>query len=85
MAGPVRRHNKVRVTYRTLDNEEVVLEAEGFHARVIQHEYDHLDGILYPSRIEDMSQFGFVEELGKAQPQSESEAAAETPAETGDD
>lgn len=67
MAGPVRRHDRVRVTYRTLENEEVVLEAEGFHARVIQHEYDHLDGILYPARIEDMSQFGFVEELGKAQ------------------
>ncbi len=67
MAGPVPRHDRVRVTYRTLDGEEIVREAEGFHARVIQHECDHLDGILYPSRIEDMSAFGFVEELGKAQ------------------
>jgi len=43
----------------------VTREAEGFHARVIQHECDHLDGVLYPMRIEDMSQFGFVEELSR--------------------
>ncbi|HRD92931.1 MAG TPA: peptide deformylase [Accumulibacter sp.] len=35
----------------------------GFHARVVQHECDHLDGILYPMRIRDFSRFGFVEEL----------------------
>jgi len=35
----------------------------GFHARVVQHEVDHLDGILYPMRISDFSRFGFVEEL----------------------
>ena len=35
----------------------------GFHARVVQHECDHLDGILYPMRIRDLSRFGFVEEL----------------------
>ncbi len=35
----------------------------GFHARVVQHECDHLQGILYPMRIGDMSRFGFVEEL----------------------
>ncbi|MBO6782181.1 MAG: peptide deformylase [Alphaproteobacteria bacterium] len=83
MAGPVRRHDRVRVTYRTLENEEVTLEAEGFHARVIQHEYDHLDGILYPARIEDMSQFGFVEELGKAQAAAEPEAEAQAGAADG--
>ena len=67
MAGPVRRHENIRVTCQTLENEEVTFEANGFHARVIQHECDHLDGILYPSRIEDMSRFGFVEELGRVQ------------------
>ena len=36
---------------------------EGFHARVVQHECDHLDGILYPSRIRDFRSFGFTEEL----------------------
>jgi peptide deformylase len=38
----------------------------GFHARIIQHEYDHLDGILYPMRMTDFSQFGFTEELNRA-------------------
>jgi len=38
-------------------------KVEGFHARVVQHECDHLDGILYPMRIRDMSKFGFIEEL----------------------
>jgi peptide deformylase len=65
MAGAVRRYTNVHVTYQTLSGEQVSFDAEGFHARVIQHECDHLDGILYPSRIDDMSQFGFVEELSK--------------------
>ena len=65
MAGPVRRFDRVRVTYQTLDGDTVEREADGFHARVIQHECDHLDGILYPMRIEDLSRFGFVDELGK--------------------
>jgi peptide deformylase len=38
-------------------------EVDGFHARVVQHECDHLDGILYPMRVRDFSRFGFVEEL----------------------
>jgi peptide deformylase len=38
-------------------------EVDGFHARVVQHECDHLDGILYPMRIRDFSRFGFTEEL----------------------
>ena len=71
MAGPVRRYTNVQVTHQTLAGEAVSFDAEGFHARVIQHECDHLDGILYPSRMEDMSQFGFVEELGKSQPADE--------------
>ena len=37
--------------------------AEGFHARVVQHECDHLDGVLYPMRIRDFTRFGFIEEL----------------------
>ena len=71
MAGPVRRFNNVRVTYQTLDGETVEREAEGFHARVIQHECDHLDGILYPMRIEDLSQFGYVDELSKSPEKSD--------------
>ena len=43
-------------------------EVEGFHARVVQHECDHLDGVLYPMRICDFSRFGFVEELSVGGP-----------------
>ncbi len=38
-------------------------EAQGFHARVFQHEFDHLNGVLYPQRITDMTKFGFIETL----------------------
>jgi peptide deformylase len=48
-------------------------EVEGFHARVVQHECDHLDGVLYPMRIRDFTRFGFTEELfpGEALPAEE--------------
>ena len=46
-----------------LDGETIEREAAGFHARVVQHECDHLDGILYPQRITDHRLLGFVEEL----------------------
>ena len=36
---------------------------DGFHARVVQHECDHLDGVLYPQRIDDMTRFGFTDVL----------------------
>ena len=48
-----------------------------FHARVVQHECDHLDGILYPQRIEDMRQFGFTDELLASGLLPVAEAAAE--------
>jgi peptide deformylase len=40
-------------------------EVTGFHAGVVEHEYDHLDGILYPMRMKDFSLFGFNEELAR--------------------
>lgn len=63
LRGVVPRH--VRLRYRGLDPAGEVIERDvgGFHARVVQHECDHLDGILYPMRIEDFSQFGFVDVL----------------------
>jgi peptide deformylase len=45
---------------------EVEGKAEEFHARIIQHECDHLDRILYPDRIEEREMFGFIEELQAA-------------------
>src|ERR1700761_4894902 len=41
----------------------LVREAQGFHARVFQHEFDHLNGVLYPQRIKDLTRFGFIEAL----------------------
>jgi peptide deformylase len=57
-----------RLSYAGLDAEgrAVSGEAEGMLARVMQHENDHLDGILYPMRMEDLSLFGFTEELARA-------------------
>jgi len=57
-----------RVRYRGVDCDGAVVEGEasGFHARVVQHEYDHLDGILYPMRMTDFRYFGFSEELNRA-------------------
>ncbi len=59
MRGLVPRHRRIR--YRGLDIDGAVIdrEVEGFHARVVQHECDHLDGILYPSRIRDLKFFGY--------------------------
>jgi peptide deformylase len=55
----------LRLHYEGFDEHGKPFErhAEGFHARVVQHECDHLDGILYPMRIRDFSRFGFIEEL----------------------
>jgi peptide deformylase len=63
MRGMVPRYTKLR--YTGFDGEGIPIDriAEGFHARVVQHECDHLDGILYPQRMTDMSRFGFNEEL----------------------
>ena len=62
-----------RIIYRGFDPQgnAIEREAEGFHARVVQHEVDHLDGILYPQRIEDMTKFGFEDELFEKHPEVE--------------
>ena len=54
-----------RIRYRGYDEKGQLITrvAEGFHARVVQHEIDHLNGILYPERVRDMKKFGFEEEL----------------------
>ena len=54
-----------RIRYRGLDpqGQEIEREADGFHARVVQHECDHLIGRLYPTRMRDLTQFGFTSVL----------------------
>ena len=66
LRAAVPRH--VRVRYRGVDTDGNTVggEATGFHAGVVQHEYDHLDGILYPMRMADFRLFGFNEELARA-------------------
>ncbi|GAA4324165.1 peptide deformylase [Pigmentiphaga soli] len=63
LRGVVPRYTHIR--YRGVDPQGAPIDriAEGFHARVVQHECDHLIGRLYPSRIEDFSRFGFTEVL----------------------
>jgi peptide deformylase len=63
MRGLVPRHRRLR--YRGTDQWGKAIDrtVEGFHARVVQHEVDHLDGVLYPTRIKDLRKFGFSEEL----------------------
>ena len=66
LRAAVPRH--VRVRYRGVDpdGQPVGADASGFHAGVVQHENDHLDGILYPMRMTDFRLFGFNEELARA-------------------
>jgi len=62
LRGMVPRHRTVKVSAFDTDGNELTFEAEGFHARVIQHEYDHLDGIVFLDRMTDMSSLMFEEE-----------------------
>ncbi|MCW8806835.1 MAG: peptide deformylase [Rhodanobacter sp.] len=63
LSGAVSRHSLIR--YEGVDPKGALIDctAEGFHARVVQHECDHLIGRLYPSRITDFSHFGYTEVL----------------------
>ena len=73
MRGLVPRYSSIR--YRGYDEQGNLIdrEAHGFHARVVQHEVDHLDGVLYPFRIENMKDFGFEDELFSEPHQDEDE------------
>jgi len=63
MRGVVPRFKTLRYQGFDESGNPIDRSVAGFHARVVQHECDHLDGILYPMRMRDMSQFGFVEVL----------------------
>ncbi len=63
MRGLVERYTHIRYSGYDQHGNRFEREAHGFHARVVQHECDHLDGILYPRRIKDLRLFGFSEEL----------------------
>lgn len=63
LRGMVPRYRYIRYSGLDLDGQPIEREAEGFHARLVQHECDHLIGRLYPSRIEDFRRFGFTDVL----------------------
>lgn len=63
MRGWVPRWKKLRYVGFDEQGKRFKREVDGFHARVVQHEVDHLDGILYPMRIRDFTRFGFNEAL----------------------
>ncbi len=58
--GPVERPKKIKVACINLDGKKVVISASGYYARVIQHEMDHLDGILYTDRVEKGKLYRYV-------------------------
>lgn len=63
LRGVVERDERIRYTGFDLEGARIDRVADGFHARVVQHECDHLDGILYPMRVRDFSRFGFTSVL----------------------
>lgn len=63
MRGVVSRYTNIRYTGYDASGEPLDITADGFHARVVQHECDHLDGIIYTQRLANPQQFGFNEEL----------------------
>ena len=63
LRGVVPRHTSLRYSGYDLMGNRIDRVAEGFHARVVQHECDHLIGVLYPMRIKDFTRFGFTEVL----------------------
>lgn len=73
MRGWVPRYERIRYAGFSAQGERFEREVEGFHARLVQHECDHLDGVLYPQRVCDMRKFGFEEELF---PKQDTDAAA---------
>jgi peptide deformylase len=81
LTGAVPRFTRIRYHGYGLQGERIEREAAGFHARVVQHECDHLDGILYPMRMADLTSLAFAEELRHGVPQGApgigSEEAAE--------
>jgi peptide deformylase len=65
LRGAVPRYQAVRFEALNLQGQPIEGEANGMMARVLQHEVDHLDGVLYPMRMQDHTQFGFDEEIAR--------------------
>ena len=68
MRGWVPRYARLKYSGYDERGKRFVREVSGFHARVVQHECDHLDGVLYPMRIRDFTRFGFNDALFPGEP-----------------
>jgi peptide deformylase len=78
LRAAVPRYTAIRYSGVDCDGNPVAAEVSGFHAGVVQHEYDHLDGILYPMRMTDFRLFGFMEELARLGLPPQSQAASQS-------
>ena len=63
LMGSVPRFTKIKYRWTNLDGTQGERVASGFHSRAVQHECDHLDGILYPMRMDDFRLFGYSKEV----------------------
>ena len=81
LRGLVSRPNYIRYTGYDQTGQFIQREVNGFHATVVQHECDHLKGILYPMQMKNMSQFGFVDVLNR-EPEPETELKSELKSES---
>ncbi len=63
LLGEVQRHKSVRVSALNEEGNPISFTARGFHARALQHENDHLDGVVFPTRLTHPSRFGYTEEI----------------------
>lgn len=81
LTGKVPRWTKIRYSFQDISGARIEREAVDFHARVVQHECDHLDGMLYPLRMTDLSTLAFVDALqgerGEGEEGDEDEIVAE--------
>lgn len=84
MQGVVPRYTQVRYSGTTPDGERIMREVSGFHARVVQHEFDHLDGILYPMRMTDLGLLVFESEVHHLVAAAHAETGEPDPGEQGE-
>ena len=63
MQGLVKRYSKIKYEGYDMNGHKIEVEAEGLHARIVQHEFDHLMGILYIERLADIKAFGYADEI----------------------
>lgn len=71
LRGVVPRYRHLRYTGFDSKGKPIDRSVDGFHARVVQHECDHLDGILYPMRVRDFTRFGFQDVLFPGEPEQD--------------